>query len=166
VQLAREERSEACPSLGEVYAATAESVPMARESLTAFAAGAGAYGDELEEIRLAVSEAVTNVVIHAYRDLGGYIYLTAAMAGDELWILVTDDGGGLHPGSNGGGLGFGLGLISQLSDEFSIVQRASGGTEVRMRFTLRSSKMAPAGHGRGSRSSARSPAARTFSTIT
>jgi anti-sigma regulatory factor (Ser/Thr protein kinase) len=164
--VARDDLNGALPTLSEIYLAAPESVAQARESLTAFASAAGATGDELDEIRLAVSEAVTNVVLHAYRDRGGYVYVTAALAGDELWILVTDHGGGLHAGSDSRGLGFGLVLISQVSDEFAIVQAAAGGTEVRMRFALRSSQVAPDGHGRGSRSSAGSPASATFSTIT
>jgi anti-sigma regulatory factor (Ser/Thr protein kinase) len=166
VGLAREELNDAFPTLSEVYPAVAESVPLARESLTAFASAAGATGHELDEIRLAVSEAATNVVLHAYRDRGGYIYFTAALAGDELWILVTDRGSGLHAGSNSQGLGFGLPLISQVSDEFAIVQPAAGGTEVRMRFALRSPRVTPDDQGRGSLLSARSPASPSFSTIT
>jgi serine/threonine-protein kinase RsbW len=163
VQLGRE-LNEAYPTLSEVYSATAESVPLARESLAAFAAAAGATGDELDDIRLAVSEAVTNVVVHAYRGRRGYINLTAALAGDEMWVLVTDHGSGLHARSDSRGLGFGLALIAQLSDEFAIVQPAAGGTEVRMRFAVRPAHVEPDDHRRGSLFSARSPASPSFST--
>jgi hypothetical protein len=54
----------------------------------------------------------------------------------ELWILISDDGCGLQPRADRPGLGLGLGLISQLSDDCAIVSRASGGTEVRIRFNL------------------------------
>lgn len=114
-----------------------ESVPAARRELTAVAVSAGASGERLEEIRLAVSEALTNAVVHAYRDCdSGRFHVTAAVASSELWVLISDDGRGLHAWNDSRGLGIGLSLISGLSDDFAIVARASGGTEVQMRFDV------------------------------
>jgi serine/threonine-protein kinase RsbW len=125
-------------ALNESYPATPDAVPLARQAVTAIAAAAGVAGDRLDDIRLAVSEALTNVVVHAYgRGEAGWLHVTAAVASDELWVLIGDDGRGLHAGSSSRGLGIGLSLISGLSDDFSIVTRASGGTEVQMRFDLR-----------------------------
>lgn len=125
-------------ALNESYPAVAEAVPVARRALTEVAAAAGAGGERLEEIRLAVSEAVTNAVVHAYRGgTAGRFQVTAAVASGELWVLISDDGRGLHAWNDGGGLGIGLSLISGLSDDFAIVTRASGGTEVQMRFDLK-----------------------------
>src|SRR5437764_4905751 len=118
------------------YAADAVSVSAARHELIDFAKSAGASEHELQSIRLAVSEALTNVVLHAYRGASGQIHVNAAVAGGELWILIADDGSGLHAGGGTGGLGIGLALIAELSDSFSVVNRASGGTEVRIRFDL------------------------------
>ncbi len=124
-------------ALNESFPAVPESVPVARRALTEVAALAGAGGERLEEIRLAVSEALTNAVIHAYRDHeGGRFQVTAAVASGELWVLISDDGRGLHAWNDRRGLGIGLSLISGLSDDFAIVTRASGGTEVQMRFDL------------------------------
>jgi serine/threonine-protein kinase RsbW len=124
--------------LNESYPAVPEAVRMARRALSAVAARAGAGGERLEEIRLAVSEALTNAVVHAYRDTdAGRFHVTAAVASDELWVLISDDGRGLHAWNDSRGLGIGLSLISGLSDDFAIVTRASGGTEVQMRFDLR-----------------------------
>jgi anti-sigma regulatory factor (Ser/Thr protein kinase) len=124
-------------ALSQSYPAVAESVPVARRTLTAVAAAAGAGGERLEEIRLAVSEALTNAVVHAYRERdGGHFHVTAALASGELWVLISDDGRGLHAWNDSRGLGIGLSLISGLSDDFAIVTRASGGTEVQMRFDL------------------------------
>src|SRR5205807_10127108 len=101
------------------------------------AAAAGAGGERLEEIRLAVSEALTNAVVHAYRgNEPGHFHVTAAVASGELWVLISDDGRGLHAWNDSRGLGIGLSLISGLSDDFAIVPRATGGTEVQMRFDL------------------------------
>jgi hypothetical protein len=49
-------------------------------------------------------------------------------------------------------LGLGLGLIARVSDDFAIVSRSSGGTEVRIRFNL---ERAPQHNGSGPRSSER-----------
>jgi serine/threonine-protein kinase RsbW len=124
-------------ALSESYPAVPESVPMARRALAAVAAAAGAAGERLEEIRLAVSEALTNAVVHAYRNSdGGRFHVTAAVTAGELWVLIGDDGRGMHAWNDSRGLGIGLSLISGLSDDFAIVTRASGGTEVQMRFDL------------------------------
>ena len=151
------------------YDAVPASVPEARHALAAFAAAAGATNDELDAIRLATSEALTNIVVHAYDGRPGHVHVSAALAEDELWVLIGDDGGGLHTGSPRGGLGVGLALIAELSDSFAIVNRSSGGTEVRMRFRLeRVRRPRPEGGGqsvRWSASSAAGPAASTFSTI-
>jgi anti-sigma regulatory factor (Ser/Thr protein kinase) len=135
-------------ALSESYPAVPEAVPLARRALTAVAVAAGAAGERLEEIRLAVSEALTNAVVHAYRGgEAGRFHVTAAVASNELWVLVGDDGRGLHAWNESRGLGIGLSLISGLSDDFSIVTRASGGTEVQMRFDLKQAGVAPNGRG-------------------
>lgn len=127
-------------ALNQSYRAVAEAVPLARRALTDVAAAAGAGGERLQEIRLAVSEALTNAVVHAYRgDESGHFHVTAAVASGELWVLISDDGRGLHAWNDSRGLGIGLSLISGLSDDFAIVNRASGGTEVQMRFDLKRS---------------------------
>jgi anti-sigma regulatory factor (Ser/Thr protein kinase) len=133
-------------ALSESYPAVPAAVPLARRALTAVAAAAGAAGERLEEIRLAVSEALTNAVVHAYRDgEAGRFHVTAAVASNELWVLIGDDGRGLHAWNDSRGLGIGLSLISGLSNDFSIVTRASGGTEVQMRFDLKHARVASNG---------------------
>jgi serine/threonine-protein kinase RsbW len=125
--------------LSESYLAVAESVPYARRAVTNFAARRGITGEPLENIRLAVTEAATNAVRHAYPELTtGAFHVTAAVAGEELWVLVADDGCGFQTPSELPGLGWGLTLIAKLSEEYVITQRATGGTEVRMRFPMQS----------------------------
>lgn len=123
-------------NLDQSYEATPDSVARARSMLGEFAATAGATAEQVDGVRLAVSEAMTNCVLHAYRGEPGEIHVNAAVVGDELWILVSDDGCGLEPRADRPGLGLGLGLMSQVSDDVAIVSRASGGTEVRIRFSL------------------------------
>lgn len=112
------------------------SVAAARGTLSDFAADVGASAIQVDKVRLAVSEAVTNAVLHAYRGLPGHIHVTAALAGSELWILIADDGGGMRPEADRPGLGLGLGLISRVCDDMAIGPRSSGGTEVRILFKL------------------------------
>jgi serine/threonine-protein kinase RsbW len=130
--------------LSVTYEAKPSSVARARSALAEFASSAGASDTQLDAVRLAVSEAVTNAVLHAYRGVPGQIQVTAALAGRELWILVSDEGGGLQPRADHPGLGLGLGLISQVCDDMAIVPRSAGGTEVQILFKLADSSERPA----------------------
>ncbi len=135
--LAQQERSEDLPpAMSRGYPAIAESVPVARRALVAVAEAAGAGEEQIEAVALAASEALTNVVRHAYAGHVGRIEVSAWTAGDALVVVIADDGRGLRAHTQAPGLGVGLGLIAKLSDEFEIVQPASGGTEVQMRFGL------------------------------
>jgi anti-sigma regulatory factor (Ser/Thr protein kinase) len=150
-------------SLSHTYPAVSASVPSARAALSAFAARAGAAPEQVGAVRLASSEALTNSVLHAYRDSPGLIHVTAAVVADELWVLIADDGEGLEPRADRPGLGLGLGLIAQLTDDFAVGRRSCGGTEVSMRFDLVGGQV-PDSHGRGSSASAIRPASPRFST--
>ena len=69
-------------------------------------------------MRLAVSEALTNAVIHAYPDRAGGIQVRRGLGPTSSSVEITDDGLGLQADTDTPGLGVGLGLIAQLSDEF------------------------------------------------
>jgi anti-sigma regulatory factor (Ser/Thr protein kinase) len=143
------------------FPAVPDSVASARSSLTDFAVAVGARGERLEAIRLAASEAVTNAVLHAYDGSGGAIQLSATYVHGEFWLLIADDGSGLRPRGPHSGLGLGLALIAQLADEFQILSRSTGGTELRMQFRLAEQDLPRAsarGQLRGSVSSAAVPA--------
>jgi serine/threonine-protein kinase RsbW len=128
-------------TFSESYPAVPEAVPDARNALTSFAQDAGANAEQLQAIRLAASEAVTNAVMHAYLEgEPGTVQVSASYVENELWLLVADAGNGLQPRSNSPGLGLGLALIAQLADEFQILSRGSGGTELRLRFKLATPK--------------------------
>jgi anti-sigma regulatory factor (Ser/Thr protein kinase) len=124
------------PDLDKSYLAEAKSVPLARSAVTRLAARHGMTGDSLDAVRLAVTEAVTNAVRHAYRDRAGLVHLMAVVTGGELWVLVADDGCGHRTPAAQPGLGLGLTVIAQHSDTYVITERATGGTEVRMRFPI------------------------------
>jgi anti-sigma regulatory factor (Ser/Thr protein kinase) len=123
-------------SLDESYEADPESVGRARADLARFAAAAGASSMQVDDVRLAVSEAVTNAVQHGYRGSPGRVQIAAGATDRELWIIVCDSGSGMQLSTDRPGLGLGLGLIAQVSDHMTIVPRPAGGTELRMRFDL------------------------------
>jgi serine/threonine-protein kinase RsbW len=123
-------------NLSETFPATALAVGQARSRLAELAIAAGATQVQADAVRLAASEAMTNSVLHAYRGEPGVIHVDAELVGGELWIQIADEGCGLQPRADRPGLGLGLGLIAQVSDDFAIVSRPAGGTEVRIGFQL------------------------------
>jgi serine/threonine-protein kinase RsbW len=110
-----------------------------RQAIREFATSAGATARALGSIAVCVSEAMTNVVVHAYRydDRPGPVELEAELDGDSLWVRVRDRGHGLVPRLDSPGLGLGLPLISQMSASSEIVSPEHGGTEIIMRFDVR-----------------------------
>jgi anti-sigma regulatory factor (Ser/Thr protein kinase) len=152
-------------SFSETYPAVPESVPLARAALTEFAKEAGASGERLDAVRLAASEAVTNAVMHAYGDARtacdagpAAIHVSAAYVQSEVWLLIADAGSGLRVRDKSPGLGLGLALIAQLADDLQILSRGTGGTELRMRFEVRSQQSRAPGQPLGSVAMAVSPA--------
>jgi len=143
--------------MSESYPAIPEAVPLIRRALVEFVSAAGAENEMLDSLRLASTEAVSNVVRHAYGGEEGTVYVTAAVAAGEVWLLVSDDGHGLSVPSHDPGLGVGLALISSVVDHFTVVKRASGGTELRMCLGL-DGRRGRSNHARGSLFSARSAA--------
>lgn len=153
-------------ALTDSYPSVAGSVPVARTALAAFAAAAGASREQVESVRWAVSEALTNVVMHAYPGGSGEIHVTAAVTAGELWVLIADDGCGFDSNHESPGLGLGLGLVAQMTDDLVIAERASGGSEVRMGFRLTAAVAGPGDQDRGSLACARRPNSSRFSTTT
>jgi serine/threonine-protein kinase RsbW len=110
-----------------------------RHAIREFALRAQPTEHALGSIAICVSEAMTNAVTHAYRDMAspGHVDLEAEIDGDSLTVRVRDDGHGLEPRLDSPGLGLGLPLISQFSAGSEITTPEKGGTEVTMRFDLR-----------------------------
>ena len=90
-------------------------------------------------VMLAVSEAVTNAILHAYGDQNpdGRIRVRAELFDSEaLDVVVEDDGMGMRSRADSPGIGLGLPTISAVADRMEIDVRDSGGTSIRMHFTL------------------------------
>ena len=92
----------------------------------------------LSDIALAITEATTNVVLHAYRDRErpGTVAIKAEHYDDHVCLYVLDEGSGLAPRVDSPGLGLGLGLIAQVADSADVRTPETGGTEVVMRFNV------------------------------
>jgi anti-sigma regulatory factor (Ser/Thr protein kinase) len=120
--------------------ATSEEVPFARAAITRLCEQLDLDDGRTERIRLAVTEACTNCVLHAY-DAGAiaptYV-LSARSDPHELSVVVCDRGVGISNARPSGHEGFGLALIQQLADGAEIARRLGGGTKVVMHFRLRS----------------------------
>jgi stage II sporulation protein AB (anti-sigma F factor) len=145
--------------LSESYDAVADSAASARIAVGDFAASAGVEGEQLERLRLVVSEAVSNAIRHAYPAGEGSVHVMAAVAGGELWVLVVDDGPGLRAESPNPGLGLGLQIMERMTDGFTLAERACGGLEARLQFVLAPARATRrAVQERGSVASATAPA--------
>lgn len=108
-----------------------------RRAIQQFAGDAGATARAVDSVAVCVTEAITNAVVHAYRDRPGRVDMEAEVDGDFLCVRVRDQGRGLEPRLDSPGLGLGLPLIAQLSASSEIVSPEQGGTEVVMRFDVR-----------------------------
>jgi serine/threonine-protein kinase RsbW/stage II sporulation protein AB (anti-sigma F factor) len=116
--------------------AVPDSVGRARQAVVAFA---GRH--ELAaapDVALAVTEAVTNAVVHAYRDgAGGEVRVVACALETGLLVVVRDYGCGMLPNPGSPGAGLGLAVIGALAGEMNIERPdEGGGTRVRIRFKL------------------------------
>jgi anti-sigma regulatory factor (Ser/Thr protein kinase) len=88
------------------------------------------------DVALAVTEAVTNAVVHAYRgDATGQVRVVACARTDGLLVVVRDYGCGMQPNPGSPGAGLGLAVIGALAGEMNIERPdQGGGTRVRIRF--------------------------------
>jgi anti-sigma regulatory factor (Ser/Thr protein kinase) len=85
-----------------------------------------------------VSEAVSNVILHGYRNgaTGAFTVEIETPDDDHLQVKVRDMGCGMSPRMDSPGAGLGLPLIASLADTFSVTTPPEGGTEVTMTFVL------------------------------
>jgi anti-sigma regulatory factor (Ser/Thr protein kinase) len=107
-----------------------------RRAASAVAAGYGLEGLALEHFELAVSEALTNVVLHAYHGMSGPVSVEVESDGDEVRVTVTDEGDGMAAHAESRGLGLGLGILASAADCCEIRSRRGSGMEVTLGFEL------------------------------
>jgi serine/threonine-protein kinase RsbW len=127
----------AAPEVVITMPARPEGVGVVRQALAGMADALDFDASVLADMKMAVTEACTNVVVHAYNTHTGTLEVEM-LAGDEgLTIVVRDHGSGIQPRparSEPPALGLGLPLIAALSDAFELRGSAGRGTEVRMTF--------------------------------
>ncbi|NLP36789.1 MAG: anti-sigma F factor [Firmicutes bacterium] len=115
----------------------------ARIVVAAFAAQADPTLDEISDVKTAVSEAVTNAVIHGYENKSGTIVVSATLQGRKLEVTVIDYGVGIEdleqarmplytskPELERSGMGFTI--MENFMDECDVISEPGKGTTVRM----------------------------------
>src|SRR4051812_32488955 len=120
------------------WPAVTASVSLAREAVTRYLQAADTPDPPLADIRLALTEAVANVVMHAYlpASAGGDVRVEVEFDDRRVRVSVEDDGHGLDPRHGSPGLGLGLSLIATLAEHIQTDDAPSGGTRLGMSFPL------------------------------
>jgi serine phosphatase RsbU (regulator of sigma subunit)/anti-sigma regulatory factor (Ser/Thr protein kinase)/PAS domain-containing protein len=119
------------------YRAEPGAVASARHDVTAFAAAHGASEALCGDVALAVSEACTNVVVHAYRHRQGGpgdMHVEVASEGHALRVTVEDEGCGVRPRGDSPGIGLGLQIIARTTTSFDVQRSPTGGARLVLRF--------------------------------
>ena len=111
-----------------------ENVAVVRHVLGALAEALDLPRALAEDMRLAVTEACTNVVRHAYADGEGAIDVVVRPKGRELEVIVEDTGRGIEPSPDTAGPGLGLPLIAALADTLEIERTTRTGSRLVMSF--------------------------------
>ena len=126
---------------------------VSRSVISAFSAELNPTVEELADIRCAVSEAVTNSIVHAYRDLPegsiGYVYISARLYDSrEITVEISDNGCGIEniaearmprftSGEPGERCGMGFLVMESFMDSLSVKSKLGRGTTVLMRKILK-----------------------------
>lgn len=119
------------------WPARPEHVADARRAVAHFARAAGAPERRLQALRLAVSEACANVVMHAGGAQPHTFTVTVGQPDEVVEVKVRDRGHGMRARNDSPGAGLGLGIIAELADDVEVRTPPDGiGTELRMQFQL------------------------------
>ena len=119
-----------------------------RISVAAFAAQLDPTVEEISDIKTAVSEAVTNSIIHGYEDSEGEVIVNCKISGETITIEVSDSGKGIEniegarkplytskPNLERSGMGFTI--MESFMDEMKIESIVGLGTKVTMKKTIK-----------------------------
>ena len=128
-------------ALDASFPARPSQLPAIRRAVGDAARRFGADETVLVQITLAVTEAATNAIVHAYRDrpradAGEVQVLVLRSAERGIDIHVRDRGIGPTPRPDSPGLGLGLSLMAHESDDFAIRAAPGGGTEVWLHYRM------------------------------
>ena len=125
------------PDLSLTLPARAENVAVVRHAIGGLGEALDVDDQTLSDVKLAVTEACTNTVVHAYPEGEGPLQVAAyVLHEDRLMIVVRDEGRGIVPRTDSPGLGLGLPLIATLAEALELGTDDEERTEVRMTFRL------------------------------
>ena len=129
------------------FSGISENVAFARLTVAGFAVALDPDCGELSELKTAVSEAVTNAIIHGYRNKSGYVKIEGRIEFNTIFLSVSDDGEGiedvsramqpLYTGSEScerSGMGFTI--MEAFMDEITVESKKGCGTTVHMKKTI------------------------------
>ena len=139
--------------MGLVFMSKSANEGFARVSVSAFFSQLDPTVDELADVKTAVSEAVTNCIVHAYKDTIGLIYINARIFDDgRIRVKIRDKGCGIPdvakamepmyttcPADERAGLGFAV--MQSFMDKVSVMSKVSRGTTVTLTKTIKSRGM-------------------------
>lgn len=120
--------------------AKAEYVSLGRLALSGLLRERGYSDDAVADLKLALTEACSNSVRHAYNHSDGQVHLEFTMHADRVTVLIRDEGGGFHdddvdcpecrsiPEIHLSEGGMGMSIIRAVVDEFDLRKPESGGT--------------------------------------
>lgn len=143
-------RSQTLNELKVAFLSLSENESLARLIVSGFVSGLNPMIDELSDVKTAVSEAVTNCIVHGYRNTVGTIKMhLRILEGNELYIRISDKGCGIEnierameplftsaPDEDRAGLGFTV--MESFMDKLSVRSKNGNGTTVTMRKKLES----------------------------
>lgn len=107
-----------------------ENVPVVRHALTGIATALHLDARAVENLRLAVTEACTNVVRHAYGGADGPLEVCVRSDADAVTVEIRDHGPGIRPTTASSSLGIGLPLIAGVCDALRIARDDNDGANV------------------------------------
>lgn len=127
-----------------IFDAVSENESLARVCVAAMVSELDPTLEEISDIKTAVSEAVTNSIIHGYEEKGGTIELEAVIDGNELTVVVRDFGKGIpdipkameplfSTGKDKERSGMGFTFMEVFMDDLKVESVVSEGTTVTMR---------------------------------
>lgn len=134
------------------FSSRSENEAFARIAVAAFVSQLDPTVEELNDLKTAVSEAVTNAIIHGYdSDPEGIVTIEARIEGDTVSIVIRDEGKGIEdlelarqplftsrPELERSGMGFTI--MENFMDEFEAASEPGRGTEIRMMKRIESKK--------------------------
>lgn len=123
------------------FSSNSENVGVARVAAASFAAQADFTLDAIEEIKVAVSEAVTNAIVHGYRQRAGLVKMILTLYEDRLELVIADNGVGIADveqvrqpsySTDPERMGLGFAFMESFTDKLEVTSAVGKGTVVKM----------------------------------